>query len=52
MTIKMTAGLIAVVDGLSLQLTFDPARVSAAAVGRIADDALARYLAADAGRAR
>jgi AcrR family transcriptional regulator len=44
--------ILAVVDGLSLQLTFDPARVSAAAVGRIADDALARYLAADAGRAR
>ena len=44
--------ILAVVDGLSLQLTFDPARVSATVVGRIADDALARYLAADAGRAR
>lgn len=44
--------ILAVVDGLSLQLTFDPARVSAAVAGRIADDALARYLAADAGSRR
>ena len=44
--------ILAVVDGLSLQLTFDPARISAAVAGRIADDALARYLAADAGRRR
>jgi transcriptional repressor BetI len=36
--------ILAIVDGLSLQRTFDPARVSAAAAARIADDALARYL--------
>ncbi len=36
--------ILAVVDGLSLQLTFDSARVSAAVAARIADDALARYL--------
>ena len=42
--------ILAVVDGLSLQLTFDPARVSAARAARIADDALARYLGFDARR--
>ena len=42
--------VLAVVDGLSLQLTFDPARVSAAVAARIADDALARYLAPQARR--
>jgi AcrR family transcriptional regulator len=42
--------ILAVVDGLSLQLTFDPARVSAAEAARIADDALARYLAPDTRR--
>jgi AcrR family transcriptional regulator len=47
---EAAALVLAVVDGLSLQLTFDPARVSAGAAARIAEDALARYLEGGARR--
>jgi AcrR family transcriptional regulator len=42
---RAAAVVLGLVDGLSLQLTFDPAAFAVAEAARVCDDALGRYLA-------
>jgi hypothetical protein len=42
---EAAAAILALVDGLCLQLTFEPATLSSARATRLIDDVLNRYLA-------